>query len=111
VRLSEGSIFSSTAIATARATELGVQVRFVEANVYNALVVLDAQYDITFVTWDRSFGYRTSAAGRISLPSSWRRTAGRTLPRDLLRYCRSTRLMVGCCPSGLGGRRHRRPLL
>jgi SAM-dependent methyltransferase len=41
------------AIAAARAlaAELSVPVRFVEGNVYDAMELLGAQYDIAFVTW------------------------------------------------------------
>jgi SAM-dependent methyltransferase len=48
-----GLDFSTAAIAAARAlaAELGVPARFVEGNVYDAPALLDAQYDIAFVTW------------------------------------------------------------
>ena len=48
-----GLDFSSAAIAAARAlaAELSVPVHFVEGNVYDAPALLDAQYDIAFVTW------------------------------------------------------------
>jgi hypothetical protein len=37
--------------ACAQAAELGVPARFVEGNVYDAPALLNAQYDIAFVTW------------------------------------------------------------
>ena len=48
-----GLDFSTAAIAAARAlaVELAVPARFVEGNVYDAPALLDAQYDIAFVTW------------------------------------------------------------
>jgi len=48
-----GLDFSTTAITAARAqaAELGVPARFVEGNVYDAPALLNAQYDIAFVTW------------------------------------------------------------
>jgi 2-polyprenyl-3-methyl-5-hydroxy-6-metoxy-1,4-benzoquinol methylase len=48
-----GLDFSMTAItaACAQAAELGVPARFVEGNVYDAPALLNAQYDIAFVTW------------------------------------------------------------
>jgi len=48
-----GLDFSTAAIAAARAlaAELGVPARFVEGNVYDSPALLDAQYDIAFVTW------------------------------------------------------------
>jgi SAM-dependent methyltransferase len=48
-----GLDFSTAAIAAARAlaAELGVPARFVEGNVYDSPALLNAQYDITFVTW------------------------------------------------------------
>ena len=48
-----GLDFSTAAIAAARAlaAELGVPARFVEGNVYDAPALLNAQYDIAFVTW------------------------------------------------------------
>ena len=51
--IATGLDFSTAAITAARtlAAELGVPVRFVEGNVYDAPTLLDAQYDIAFVTW------------------------------------------------------------
>jgi SAM-dependent methyltransferase len=48
-----GLDFSTAAIAAARAlaAELGVPACFVEGNVYDAPALLNAQYDIVFVTW------------------------------------------------------------
>ena len=48
-----GLDFSTTAITAARtqAVELGVPARFVEGNVYDAPALLNARYDIAFVTW------------------------------------------------------------
>ena len=48
-----GLDFSTAAIAAARAlaAELGVPARFVEGNVYDSPALLNAQYDIAFVTW------------------------------------------------------------
>ena len=48
-----GLDFSTVAIAAARAlaAELGVPALFVEGNVYDAPALLDAQYDVAFVTW------------------------------------------------------------
>jgi SAM-dependent methyltransferase len=48
-----GLDFSTAAIAAARAlaAELGVPAHFVKGNVYDAPVLLNAQYDIAFVTW------------------------------------------------------------
>ena len=51
--IATGLDFSTAAITAARtlAAELGVPARFVEGNVYDAPALLDAQYDIAFVTW------------------------------------------------------------
>lgn len=51
--IATGLDFSTAAIAAARAlaADLSVPVRFVEGNVYDAPALLDAQYDIAFVTW------------------------------------------------------------
>jgi SAM-dependent methyltransferase len=48
-----GLDFSTAAIAAARAlaVELAVPARFVEGNVYDAPALLNAQYEIAFVTW------------------------------------------------------------
>lgn len=48
-----GLDFSAKAIAAARdfAAKAGVDVRFVEAPVYDAVEVLNADYDMVFVTW------------------------------------------------------------
>ena len=48
-----GLDFSTAAIAAARAlaAELGVHARFVEGNAYDSPALLNAQYDIAFVTW------------------------------------------------------------
>jgi SAM-dependent methyltransferase len=48
-----GLDFSAAAIAAARAlaVELAVRARFVEGNVYDAPALLNAQYEIAFVTW------------------------------------------------------------
>jgi SAM-dependent methyltransferase len=48
-----GLDFSTAAIAAARAlaADLGVLVHFVEDNVYDSPALLDARYDIAFVTW------------------------------------------------------------
>ena len=48
-----GLDFSTAAIAAARAleAELGVRARFVEGNAYDSPALLNAQYDIAFVTW------------------------------------------------------------
>jgi SAM-dependent methyltransferase len=48
-----GLDFSTAAIAAARAlaAELAVPARFVEGNVYDAPALLNAQYDMAFVTW------------------------------------------------------------
>lgn len=101
-----GLDFSTTAITAARAqaADLGVPARFVEGNVYDSPALLNARYDIAFVTWDRSSGFETSVSGRRSLPSSWRRAGGCTSPRDILRHCRSTRSMAGWWPCSGGGR-------
>jgi len=51
--IATGLDFSPAAIVAGRAlaAELGVAVRFVEGNVYDAPALLDAQYDVAFVTW------------------------------------------------------------
>src|SRR5438552_8965904 len=51
--IATGLDFSPPAIAAARAlaAELGVSVRFVEGNVYDAPALLEGPYDIAFVTW------------------------------------------------------------
>lgn len=51
--IATGLDFSSAAIVAARAlaAQLGVPAHFVEGNVYDAPALLDAQYDIAFVTW------------------------------------------------------------
>jgi SAM-dependent methyltransferase len=51
--IATGLDFSTAAIAAARAlaADLSVPVHFVEGNVYDAPTLLDAQYDIAFVTW------------------------------------------------------------
>jgi len=51
--IATGLDFSPPAIVAGRAlaAELGVAVRFVEGNVYDAPVLLNAQYDVAFVTW------------------------------------------------------------
>lgn len=48
-----GLDFSPNAIAAARdfAIRAGTEIRFVEANVYDAAEALDATYDLVFVTW------------------------------------------------------------
>ena len=51
--IATGLDFSPPAIAAARAlaSELGAPASFVEGNVYDAPALLDAQYDVAFVTW------------------------------------------------------------
>jgi SAM-dependent methyltransferase len=51
--IATGLDFSPAAIAAARAlaAELGASVRFVEGNVYDAPALLNAHYDVAFITW------------------------------------------------------------
>ena len=77
-----GLDFSSAAMAAAcAAAELGVPVRFVEGNVYDAPALLDAQYDIAFVTWGSIIWLPDIRRWAKVVASFWRQAVGCISPK------------------------------
>ena len=105
-----GLDFSTTAIAAARAlaAELGVHARFVEGNAYDSPALLNAQYDIAFVTWG-SIIWLPDIRRWAQIVAELLRAGGCTSRRGILRHCRSTRSTAGWSQSEHGGRQRTRP--